>query len=329
MMRPNEKTWERALDFLLRVKSAPEDPAVAAELQAWLAEHDDHARAYRRAENVWHLTGALRPSPQATDALHAPADAIALAAEHLAQPRRRGWRRAAAIAAVFAVCVLAFKGPALWLELFADYVTGAGQNREVTLSDGSMATLNGDTAVAVNYGVSWREVTILSGETFFNVNPEKKRPFVVRAEALTVTSLGTAFDVNVGSNALRIAVQDGTVKVHYDGPKPIDLLLSRGDRLAIEPASGAVTQDKVPAAQVASWRSGRLVVDGATITEVVDEMRRYHHGLILLRGKTLATRKVTGVYNLRDPAAALRAAVAPHSGSVRELTPYVLIVSGS
>lgn len=234
-----------------------------------------------------------------------------------------------AIAAVFAVCVLAFKGPSLWLDLFADYVTRAGQNREVVLSDGSMATLNGDTAVAVNYGVSAREVTILSGETFFNVSPEKKRPFIVRAEALTVASLGTAFDVSVGSDALRIAVQDGTVRVQYEGPRRIDVLLTRGDRLTIERSSGAMAQDKIAVAQVASWRTGRLVVDGATIAEVVDEIRRYHHGLILFHDKTLATRKVTGVYNLNDPVAALRAAVAPYSGSVRELTSYVLIVSGS
>jgi transmembrane sensor len=244
-------------------------------------------------------------------------------------PSRRGWRGPAAIAAVFAICVLAFEGPSLWLNLFADYVTRAGQNREVVLSDGSMATLNGDTAVAVNYGTAAREVTILSGETFFNVNPEKKRPFIVRAEALTVASVGTAFDVNVGSDALRIAVQDGTVRVQYEGPQRIDVLLARGERLTVERSSGTVTQDKIALAQVASWRTGRLVVEGATIAEVVDEIRRYHRGVILLRGKTLAARKVSGVYNLNDPVAALRAAVAPHSGSVRELTPYVLIVSGS
>jgi transmembrane sensor len=234
-----------------------------------------------------------------------------------------------AVAAVLAVCVLAFKGRSLWLDLFADYVTQVGQNREVVLNDGSMATLNGDTAVAVNYGLSTREVTILSGETFFNVRPEKKRPFVVRAEALTVASVGTAFDVSVGSDALRIAVQDGSVRVQYEGPRHIDVVLARGERLTVERSSGTATQDKIALAQVASWRTGRLVVDGATITEVVDEIRRYRHGVILLRSKTLATSKVTGVYNLDDPVAALRAAVAPHSGSVRELTPYVLIVSGS
>jgi transmembrane sensor len=330
--RPNEEIWERALDFLLRVHDAPDDPAALAERDAWLAESEEHARAYRRAEQVWRLAGALRP-PQQADVMGPAHEARAPDAARpklrVRQFRRRGWRGAAAIAAVVAVCFLAFEGPTLWLDLISDYVTGAGQNREVVLSDGSMATLNGDSAVAINYDASSRGVTILAGETFFNVKPDKKRPFLVRAEALTVASLGTAFDVCVGSDALRIAVQEGTVRVQYEGPKHIDIMLAAGDRLAIDRASGTVTQNKIAVAQVASWRTGQLIVDGATITEVVDEIRRYHRGLILLRGKTLASRKVTGIYNLHDPLAALRAAVAPHLGSVRELTPYLFIISGS
>ena len=325
--RPKDEIWERALDFLLRIHAAPDDRAAAAARDAWLAESEDHARAYRRAENVWRLTGSLRP-PLETAVL-GPEHEAAWPAEPLPASRRRGWRRAAAVAAVLAFAVLAVEGPSLWLALVADYVTGAGQNREVVLSDGSMATLNGDSAVAVNYDAATRGVSILEGETFFNVKPDKKRPFIVRAEALTVASLGTAFDVCVGSDALRIAVQDGTVRVKYDGPKQTEIVLAGGDRLTIDRASGAVTQDRIVPALVASWRSGQLVVDGATISEVVDQIRRYHRGLILLRGKTLASRKVTGIYNLHDPLAALRAAVAPHSGRVRELTPYLFIITGS
>jgi transmembrane sensor len=326
---PKQEIWERALDFLLRLHEAPDDRALMAERDAWLAESEDHARAYRRAENAWRLTGALRPSQHTAVMRPAQEAAILPAGQPPRQSRRRGWRRVAAVAAVVAIAVLALKGPSLWLALFADYVTAVGQNREVVLSDGSTATLDGDSAVAINYDAASRGMTVLAGETFFSVKPEKKRPFIVRAEALTVASIGTAFDVSVGSEALRIAVQDGTVKVKYEGPKHIEAVLAGGDRLTIDRSSGAVTQDKVAVAQVASWRTGQLVVDGATIAEVVDEIRRYHRGLILLRGKTVASRKVTGIYNLHDPLAALRAAVAPHSGSVRELTPYLFIISGS
>jgi transmembrane sensor len=70
------------------------------------------------------------------------------------------------------------------------------------------------------------------------------------------------------------------------------------------------------------------VVDDASIAEVVDKLRRYHRGVILLADRALAARRIAGVYNLGSPVAALRAAVEPHGGSVRELTPYMLLVTG-
>jgi transmembrane sensor len=325
----NDQIWARALDFLLGVHEAPDEPEMRAKLDAWLAESEDHAKAYRRAEYIWNLAGALRPADLPIGAARSARDIVVQPIEQSRSPRRRRWRRGAAIAALFAACVLGLQVQRLRLFLLADYVTGTGQRREVQLSDGSKAVLNAVSAVKVGYGTSVREVTILEGETFFNVLPEKDRPFLVRAEALTVTSIGTAFDVELVPDAIRIAIQDGTIRVQYDGPTHIDVRLVGGDRLTVGLSSGAMTRDKIAAAQVASWRTGRLVVDGATIADVIEEIRRNYHGLILLQNKTISTRKVSGVYNLDDPIAALRAVVAPFSGSVRRLTPYVLIVSGS
>jgi transmembrane sensor len=325
----NDQIWARALDFLLGIHEAPNEPEIRAKLDAWLEESEDHAKAYRRAEHIWNLAGALRPSDLQIGAVRSARDVVAQSLEQPQPPRHRRWRRRMAIAALFAACVLGFQAQHLRLLLLADYVTGIGQRRELQLGDGSKAVLNGDSAVKVGYGTSVREVTILAGETFFDVLPEKKRPFLVRAEALTVTSIGTAFDVALTPGAIRIAIQNGTIRVQYDGPRHIDVHLTSGDRLTIGLSSGAMTWDKIAAAQVASWRTGRLVVDGATVAEVVEEIRRNYHGFILLQNKTISTRRVSGVYDLDDPIAALRAAVAPFSGSVRELTPYVLIVSGS
>jgi transmembrane sensor len=325
----NDQIWARALDFLLGVHESPDDPEIKAKLEAWLEESEDHAKAYRRAEHIWNLAGALRSSDLSIAAVRSARETVVQPVEQPQPPRRRPWRRGAAIAALFAACILGFQAQRLRLFLLADYVTGTGQRHEVQLSDGSKAVLNADSAVKVGYGTSVREVTILAGEAFFNVLPEKKRPFLVRAEALTVTSIGTAFDVELTPDAIRIAIQDGTIRVQYDGPRHIDIHLTGGDRLTIRLSSGAMTWDKIAAAQVASWRTGRLVADGATVAEVVEEIRRNYHGFILLQNKTLSTRRVSGVYDLDDPIAALRAAVAPFSGSVRKLTPYILIVSGS
>jgi transmembrane sensor len=59
----------------------------------------------------------------------------------------------------------------------------------------------------------------------------------------------------------------------------------------------------------------------------VEQIRRYSPGAILLTDDRLAQRRVTGVFDLQHPAAALRALVEPHAGEVAMLTPYLLVVT--
>ncbi|MEW6296596.1 MAG: hypothetical protein AB1671_02500 [Thermodesulfobacteriota bacterium] len=59
------------------------------------------------------------------------------------------------------------------------------------------------------------------------------------------------------------------------------------------------------------------------------ELRRYHHGLIILTNDKLGDLKVTGVYNLHDPLKSLRAVAQPYAAVVREVTPYLVFLSAS
>ena len=43
----------------------------------------------------------------------------------------------------------------------------------------------------------------------------------------------------------------------------------------------------------------------------------------------LAARTVTGVYNLKDPGAALRAIARAHNAVIRYVTPWLILVSAS
>ena len=62
---------------------------------------------------------------------------------------------------------------------------------------------------------------------------------------------------------------------------------------------------------------------------VIDGLRRYYAGRIIITDDTLATRTVTGVYNLADPLAALRGIARAQNAVVRQVTPWVLLVSAS
>jgi transmembrane sensor len=332
---PDETTdpvWDEAVTWLLRRQAAPDDAAVAAGLAQWIAASEAHARAYERAERVWQLAGELPPAHAdrwaGTARGEAPSPVAAANPGTVARPRPTR-RRVVLVALLVLGAWLAVlsASPAL-RRMTADHSTGIGESRRVTLADGSTLSLDAASAVNVRYGPSLREITLLAGETFVSVRPDRARPFQVRAGPVTVTSTGTAFDINLGDEAIAVAVAEGAVEIRRGDDAGAAISLARGEKIAIDRSTGAVARAAVTAGEVGAWQSGRLVVDDATVADVVDKLRRYHHGVIVLTDHALAARRIAGVYNLDNPAAALRASVEPHGGRVRELTPYMLLVTG-
>ncbi len=314
----SDAALETAMDWLLRLDAAPEDDTLRAGLADWLAVDSRHAKAWQQAQHAWHLVGEVPPrfvAAPATPALPAPL------------PRPSSWRRRArrlATAAVAAGLLLALL-PSMLLQMKADYVSGTGEQQRITLNDGSVVYLGAASAIAIDLKPEARHVTLLRGEAFFEVAPDKARPFTVTADTLDVTVLGTAFDVRRGDGGYTVGVEHGAVRVHQDGHALTDRLLP-GQQLAIQEAAGAALHTISPQ-DVGAWREGRLFVQDATVRDVVSVLQRYLTGHIAVVDRDVASRRVTGIYDLNDPERALAALVAPQRGQVRKLTPLLYIVS--
>jgi transmembrane sensor len=304
------------VEWLLRLRAAPEERALRQEFETWLAGDESHRRAWRSVQRVWGLSG----------------DLPALAANRgkiLAVPRpvrSNGWRIAGLALATIAAIHLV---PVVALHWTADYATSIGELRDVTLEDGSVVHLDAGSAIAVNYGTERREVSLLAGRAFFEVVTATGRPFVVRIDDATVAVTGTAFDVRTADDGLTVAVLSGTVEVGLAADSRPARSLTGGESLTVDRRSRKVEQAKIPPQDVASWREGRLVVDGASLAEVVEELGRHHRGFIVIRDPELAARRVTGVFDLRRPLEALDAIAGSQRASITRITPFLLLLSSA
>lgn len=305
------------VEWLMRLDAAPQDANLRAQFEAWLAESDKRRAAYAVVEPVWRLSTDLEP----------PAMPATVASFAEARSAKRPWRRAvvAAMGAVAAGLALIFL-PAIQLHLRADYLTGVAEQRDVTLDDGSKVALDAGSAIAVQYGAGRREVELLSGQAFFEVVPNRERPFVVTTAGVTVTVTGTAFGVGRSGSGVTVAVQSGSVDVADGKGARVAATLVRGDRLQMS-REGKVAKGQVAADDVASWRDRQLVVYDVPVREIVEQLGRYRHGTIVFRDGAIADRLVTGMIDLRRPAEALQALVDLQQGSLIEITPYLSIIS--
>ncbi len=310
----NDPVWNKALDWLECLHKHPDDARLQAQCDAWKAQDPAHAKAWKRAERVWRPTVTAPPSSAAP--LNTPA---------ARPPRRRRWWALAAMA-ILAVAIVP-QLPA-WR---ADYRSETGRMVQVTLSDGSQVTLGSDSLLNERFSPEQRDVELLRGEAFFDVIPDKNRPFVVKAGSGSVRVTGTAFDVQLDGQRLDVAVQHGSVKVSDQrmASPALNQVLGAGERLQLDYQHASTLRNRTRAQQIASWRQGQLIADDQPIAELLQNIRRYYPGLIVLNDEGFGERKVTGVYNLNEPEAALRALVQAHGGRVKALGPWVLLVSGS
>lgn len=340
---PSDPRLEEAMDWLLRLREAPDDPGLRRRVEAWVAAAPDHRRAWDRARETWQTLGEVppatiaawdRPPAAATGPTPtAAAPGIARAARGLRRgrtPRRR--RIGLAVAALAtAACLALVLAPALLLRLQADHVTAAAEIRQITLGDGSVVRLAPESAIGLRFTAERRAVTLLAGDAFFDVAPDARRPFVVEAEDLRVRAIGTAFGVGLSERAISVEVVSGIVGVNSEGARsggtlPFDERLDRGQALRFDRATRAVALERKAPGDLAAWRQGTLLVVDASIAEVVETLRRYRSGWIVIADDRLAAQRVNGLYDLRNPDGALRALVHPAGGQVHEITPLLRVL---
>jgi transmembrane sensor len=321
--RGPDPVLEQAMDWLLRVEAAPGDACLRAAAQAWATSDEAHAAAWALARKTWTLTGQTQP-------VHAE-DWIPAAPPTPAPSLKRSlWRRRVVPAALaLAACLaLVLAAPALLLSLAADHLTGAGETRDIVLDDGSVVHLGADSAISIAFTPERRAVELLEGEAYFEVVPDASRPFMVGAADFTVTVTGTAFDVGITARSLSVAVAEGRVRVApFDegGATPVEL--RPGDRLTVDRRTGGAVLASVPPGDVAAWRQGRLIAEDVAFADVVEAIGRYHPGAIVVADDSLNEHRMTGAYDLDDPVRALRALAGPYGARVREITPYLIVVS--
>ena len=113
-----------------------------------------------------------------------------------------------------------------------------------TLPDGSIATLNKHTTIS--YPASFKGKTRnvkLKGEAFFNVEPDKEKPFIIDVNDVQVKVVGTSFNIRSHNDVTEVIVETGVVQVIKDG-KIIELKagertsLTQKDSVAAKETSG-------------------------------------------------------------------------------------------
>ena len=321
--------------WMIRLQEAPHDDAVVQAFEAWRAA-PENAAAWAEHERMTKALAGVAPAHAAQwkpfldnrDAADLPADKQTLSLRSSPQLSRRRMLQAGGFAAA-ACLVAAVAVPIMYPGLHADYRTATGQSRTLALADGSVITLAPQSAIDIAMRDGERRIHLIAGEAFFEVAPDQTRPFKVTAKNIAVTVLGTDFDVARGEKGAYVGVAHGAVRVDRNAVTAASgEYLAAGDTVHMSWA-GEVSRKTRPVALIAPWRQNKLIVEDEPLSAVVDKLRRYYSGKIVVTNAHLARQPVTGVYDLSDPMRAIAGIAHSQNAKIRRVTPWIVVISPS
>jgi transmembrane sensor len=246
--------------------------------RAWLRRDTRHRSAYAEIERLWSGASQLP----------------------VVKARRRAARLAVTRRAFGKGAIVALIGGGAWMAYrqhpFADYKTGSGERRTVTLADDSTVEMAAATTLSVDFGSQVRLVTLYGGEAYFSVAPDPARPFVVEAAAGRTMAAGTAFNVDYASDDdVRVTVAEHAVNVRVATK---DLRLDAGSQVVYGRNDIGAPQEVDPSS-VLAWRAGRLVFLSQPFGQVIASLNRWRRGRLMVMSNALAARPVTLVVDLQ------------------------------
>jgi transmembrane sensor len=333
----NAQIYEEACEWFVEFRDREPEQSKRREFDRWLRASPEHLSAYLEIAGIWSAAPGLDPEHRWTrdrlveDAGPARDNVITflsgVAKDSPVPAPRAKWgarRLAVALGAIsFATATL---GTLAWLNSNDSYDTVVGEQRSVTLPDGSTVDLNSRSSIEIHYSQRSREISLLEGQALFSVAKDPSRPFIVSSGHSRVRAVGTQFDVNRKAGGTVVTVLEGRVSIIGNSPSNVggpeaesrgpenasapqsgsaEVVLAAGGQVVITDAS-VVKRPNPNVAGAIAWRQRRLVFDSATLVEVAEEFNRYNTRQLVIQDPDLHSFHISGVFSSTDPASLIR-----------------------
>ncbi len=274
-----------AATWLARLHAGDRSPADESAFQAWLAADRAHTAAFEAVTTTWEIAGGLRELRSKG-------------------PPQMPVRRRAVLAGIGALAA-SMVGFEVWQRAYAGvYQTDVGEQKHVTLQDGTQAFLDTDTCIRAQFTDTVRGVELVHGRCNFHVAPDGKRPFVVDAAAERIMAAQTNFDVRRDGTIVSVVLVQGNPAIVSNRASRKRKVITTGERLMA--TAGALHVDRPSLAPLLAWQTGQAMFENETLADAVTEMNRYSSIKLRIADGAVGRLRISGVYRVGDNAAFAR-----------------------
>ena len=271
-------------------------------VERWISAHSENELRYRRLQQLWNAGAGIAGKSRLSEDE---------AWKHFLQKRERlsvtrparvirfdGLRMAAAcfLAVSFLFAAYYLLAPFSSPLLSSTYKT-ADQVRGEILSDGSVITMNKHTKLAFSSRLFRKEriVEMKEGEAFFEVKPDKDKPFVIHSGEVTITVVGTSFHVKRKAEQTEVIVESGLVKV--EAPDR-EVELKPREKVSVDVNAGQFIEEKVTDRLHNYYLTDRLEMDNTPLWRVAEVLEEAYNVEIRIIGEDTGDLRLTTTFKM-------------------------------
>ncbi len=217
--------------------------------------------------------------------------------------------------------------------IFQNIEVPYGSKTRIELPDGSMVTLNSGSRLKYENGLGKGSRTVyLTGEAYFDIKKDEKRPFYVNTSGIKIKVLGTSFNVKAypEEKTVETTLITGKVEIFKSGEKtgqtPMAVLVP-GQKAVFDKAMGKQVAEareeakeesqKLPASiQVekvvypeltTGWKDNQLVFDNERFEELIIKIERWYDVEVELDNTELKNARFSGKFDKETIEQAMKA----------------------
>jgi transmembrane sensor len=177
----------------------------------------------------------------------------------------------------------------------------AGQRAQITLQDGTTVWLNAQSTLTYpsHFAGKERKVT-LTGEAFFDVAKNPRKPFIVESQDIRLKVLGTQFNVYNYPKAgySRIALVEGSVKISWNDNESDHVMLKPNQEVILQ--GGKATICEITNPNHFLWKDGIYCFENERLLDIIEQLQLYYDVTIRVKDPEIFNVRYTGKFRQRD-----------------------------
>ncbi|WP_430815757.1 FecR family protein [Carboxylicivirga sp. RSCT41] len=157
------------------------------------------------------------------------------------------------------------------------YATAYGEVKDIVLPDGTAVKLNSGSTLVLQKGFEGeKRQIVLLGEAYFDVTKDESKPFEISTSHLTLSVLGTEFNLKAYPEdaEIKAVLDEGRVRLDGDFNQLQSVFMNPGQEAILNKESGEINIRDLADGQIGKWKDGQIVLYNNTLSEIAVMLER-------------------------------------------------------